>query len=91
MESRPTRRTRVLSRAPGFSAHRPNDVQTTAAGPRSCLVHLDFTGPIVTRVTSLYIDSYVAWELSSSSNTTSCIPRDCSPERSPLHKPFLRV
>jgi hypothetical protein len=84
MESWSTCRIRVLPRAPGFSSDRLNDVQTTAAGPRGCLVHLDLAGPIVTQVTSLYIVSYVAWEFSSLLNTTSCIPRDCSTERSLL-------
>ena len=63
MESRSTRKIRVLPRAPGFSAHRPNVAQTRAAGPRSCLVHLDHTGPIVTQATSLYIDNHVARSL----------------------------
>jgi hypothetical protein len=63
MESRSTRKIRVLPQAPGFSAHRPNVAQTMAAGPRSCLVHLDYTGPIVTQATSLYINSYVARSL----------------------------
>ncbi|KAH8635533.1 hypothetical protein IG631_10934 [Alternaria alternata] len=63
MESWSTRKIRVLEVAPGFSAHRPNVAQTMTAGPRSCLVHLDHTGPIVTQATSLYIDNHVARSL----------------------------